>query len=116
MIDADYADDLALLSNIPAQAEYLLHGLKQAARDTDFYVNINNTEYLCFKQKGAIYTLSGKPLKLMDKCTYLDGNISFTESDVNVAKTQNTIDRQELTSARYRRKMQSRRHDRCDEW
>ena len=31
MIDADYADDLVLLTNTPAQAEYLLHSLKQAA-------------------------------------------------------------------------------------
>ena len=34
---ADYADDLALLSNTPAQAESLLHGLKQTARGIDFY-------------------------------------------------------------------------------
>ena len=31
--DADYADDIALLPNIPAQAESLLHSLEQAAGD-----------------------------------------------------------------------------------
>ena len=31
MTDADYADDLALLENTPAQAESLQHSLVQAA-------------------------------------------------------------------------------------
>ena len=34
--NADYADDLALLKNTPAQAESLLHRLEQA-------------EFMCFK-------------------------------------------------------------------
>ena len=38
---------------------------------------------LCFKQ-GVISTLSGRPIKLVDKFTYLDSNISSTESDVNI--------------------------------
>ena len=29
--DADYADDIALLANPPAQAETLLHGLERVA-------------------------------------------------------------------------------------
>ena len=32
MTNADYTDDLALLTNTPAQAESLLHSLEQAAR------------------------------------------------------------------------------------
>ena len=38
---------------------------------------------MCFKQ-GAISTLSGKPMKLLDHFTYLNRNISSTESDVNM--------------------------------
>ena len=45
MTDADYADDLVLLENKPGQVEGI--GL---------YVNANKTEYMCFKQKGAITT------------------------------------------------------------
>ena len=37
--DADYADDLALLVNTPAQAESLARYLEQAARSTVFYMN-----------------------------------------------------------------------------
>ena len=42
------------------------------------------TEYIRFKQEGAISTLSGKPLKLVDKFTYFSSIISSTESDVNI--------------------------------
>ena len=59
MTDANYTDDLVLLTNTPAQAEFLLHSLKQAA--------------------GCC-----KPLKLVDQFRYLGSNISSTESNVNI--------------------------------
>ena len=68
-------------STSPAQAESVL---EQAAGGTDIYVNANKIEYICFKEKGAISTLTGNPLKLVDQFTYLARNISSTESDVNV--------------------------------
>ena len=43
-----------------------------------------NAKFICFKQEGAISTLSVKPLKLVDLFTYLGSNISSTESDVNI--------------------------------
>ena len=64
MTDADEADDLALLVNTPAQVESLLHNLEQAAGSIG--LNVNETEYICFKQKGAVSILSVKPLKLVD--------------------------------------------------
>ncbi len=39
----DYADDIALLANTPAQAETLLHGLERAAAGTGLHVNIDKT-------------------------------------------------------------------------
>ena len=44
--DADYIDDLALLTNTHIQDEPLLHNLKQAARDTCLYMITNKTEYM----------------------------------------------------------------------
>ena len=41
MTDPDYADDLALLSNIPAEVESHLQHLKQAVRGIDLYMNAN---------------------------------------------------------------------------
>ena len=56
MTDVDYADDL--LTNTPAQ-----------------------TEFMYFKQ-GAISTSNVKPLKSVDKFTYIGSNISSPESNV----------------------------------
>ena len=82
--DADHADDLALLTNTLAQAESLLHSLEQAARGVGLYVNTDKTEFMCYNQDGAIDSLSGKSLKMVDHFVYLGSNISNTESGVNI--------------------------------
>ena len=48
-----------------------------------------------FKQKVAITTLNGRPLKLINKSTYLGSNISSTKSNVKIclAKAWKAIDR-----------------------
>ena len=81
--DADYADDIELLANAPAQAETLLHILERAAADIGVYVNAHKTEYMCFNQTGDISTLNGSSLKLVDKFTYLGSSVSSTETDIN---------------------------------
>ena len=43
--DPDYADDIALLANIPTQAESLLHSLERAAAGIGLHVNADKTEY-----------------------------------------------------------------------
>ena len=48
------------------------------------FVNSYKTEYMCFKQVGAISILKSKPLKLVDQLTYFDSNISSTDSDVKI--------------------------------
>ena len=64
-----YADDIAILANIPDQAETLLHSLERAAASIGLYVNAHKTEYMCYNQTGDITTLEGTPLKLVDKFT-----------------------------------------------
>ena len=78
--DGDYADDIAFLANIPAQAETLLHSLERAAASIGLYVNAHKTEYMCFNQRGNISTLNGSSLKLVDKFTYLGSSVSSTET------------------------------------
>ena len=46
--DDDYADNIALLTHTPAQAETLLHSLERAAAGIDLHVNADKTEYMCF--------------------------------------------------------------------
>ena len=53
----DYADDIAILANVPTQAETLLYSLVWA----------NRAEYMCFNQGGDISTQNSSSLKLVDK-------------------------------------------------
>ena len=46
--DANYADDIAILANAPAQAETLLHRLEWAAAGIGLHVNTHKMEYMCF--------------------------------------------------------------------
>ena len=48
--DADFANDIALLADTPAQAKTLLHSLEQTAVGIGIHVNAHKTEYMCFHQ------------------------------------------------------------------
>ena len=71
-----------------------MHRLEQATGGIGLHVNANKMEYMCFNPEGAISTLNDGSLKLVDKFTYLDSNVSSTESDINLhqAKTWIAID------------------------
>ena len=73
--DADYADDIALLANTPAQAETLLLGLERVATGIGLHVNADKTEYMYFNQRSDISTLNGNSLKLVGKFTYLGSSV-----------------------------------------
>ena len=71
------------LTNRPSQAKTLLHDLERAAAGIGIHVNSHKMEYLCFNERGNIFTLNGISLKRVDKFTYLGSNVSSTEKDVN---------------------------------
>ena len=56
----------------------LLHYLEKVARSIGLYMNSDKTEYMCFGPNGDIFTLDGKPLKMVDNFTYLGSDISST--------------------------------------
>ena len=89
--DPDYADDIAILVNTPAQAEFRLLSLELASGSIGLHVNANKTEYKCFKREGATSTQSSGSLKIVD--TYLGSSVSFTESDdiIRQAKARTII-------------------------
>ena len=93
--DADYAGDIVLLANAPAQAETLIHSLERAAAGIGLHVNAHKTEYMCFNQTGNISTLNGCALKLVDKLTYQGSSVSSTETDIDtrITKAWTAIDR-----------------------
>ena len=82
--DDDYSDDQVFLANTPAQVECLLHSLKQAARGIGLYVKSDKTDFMCFKQDGAIATLNDKLLTSINHFKYLGSYILSTESDINI--------------------------------
>ena len=92
--DADYANDIAFLANTTAQAETLLACLERVAGSFGLHVNADKTEYMRFNQKGDISTLKDRPLKLVEKFTYLGSSVSSTEKDINtrLAKAWTAID------------------------
>ena len=94
-MDADYADDIVFLVNTPAQTESLQYNLKRATGGRFFYVNADKTEYMCFNQRGDIFTLNSSPLKLVDKFTYLESSVSSSKNDINtrLAKAWTANDR-----------------------
>ena len=93
--DADYDDDIALLTNAPIQAETLLYCLERADAGIGLHVNAHKTEYMCFNQPGDISTLNGSALKLVDKFTYQGSSVSSTEIDIDtrIAKAWTAINR-----------------------
>ena len=83
IIDTDYADDIAILANAPAQAETQLHCLEQTAGGIGLHVNAHKTQYMCLNQTGDISTLGGNSLKLVDNFTFLGSSVSLTEKDID---------------------------------
>ena len=85
--DVDYADDIAILENTPAQAE-TLHCLERAPAGIGLHVKAQKTEHVCFNQTGDISTLSGSSLKLVNKFTYLGSCVSSSEKDIDTRQTK----------------------------
>ena len=60
-MDADDTDDQAVLANTPTQGKSQLHSLGARGKcDNSLYVNTDKTKLMCFKEDGAISTLSIK--------------------------------------------------------
>ena len=95
--DADYANDMALPTNVPDQAETLQHSLEPAAAGIGLHAH--KTEYMWINQTGDIFTLNGSSLKPADKFTYLGSSASSTETDINsrLAKAWAAIDKLSVT-------------------
>ena len=81
--NADYANDIVILANAPAQAKTLLHSLQWASAGIGLHVNAHKSEYMCFNQTSGISTLNGSSLKLVNKFTYLGNSVSLIETDID---------------------------------
>ena len=82
--DADFADDLALMSNYLEQAQLLLLRLEVAAEAVGLHVNFKKTEYMLYNlPDGDLVTLDGNKLKQVDDFKYLGAWIQSSEKDMN---------------------------------
>ena len=86
--DADNADNIAIQTNTPNQAETLLNSLERAAAGIGLHVNARKIEYMCYNQTGDISTLDWTSLKLVDKFTYVGSSVSSTEKDIEMQLTK----------------------------
>ena len=95
IMDADYADDIALLANTHALAESLLHSLERATGGIGLPINEVKTEYMCSNERSDISTQNGDSLKLVDKFTCFGSSISSIKNDINTrqAKAWTAIDK-----------------------
>ena len=84
LTDADYADDLALISDKCSNAEKMLHLLEYAAEKVGLKVNAKKTEYINYNHQGTIKTIKNQQLKNVDNFEYLGSNIASTEKDVDI--------------------------------
>ena len=80
--DADYADDLAALSDTIEDAGKLLQLIETAANAIGLHINEKKTEYIAFNQKETNEALKKKNIKQVDDFVYLGSHITSTETDV----------------------------------
>ena len=89
LTDADFADDIALISNSVENAQKLLNSLKSATNCVGPYLNESKSEYMSYIKSNddidnmIIKTISGYILKRVDDYTYLGSFASSSEKDFN---------------------------------
>ena len=66
--DADYADDLAVLTDQLKDATTLLHSIEEVASEIGLYVNAEKTEFICINQDSSegMKSLNGEKVKQVE--------------------------------------------------
>ena len=84
LMDTDFADDIALISESLFNAQSLLQSLEQASNCVGLYLNEKKTEYMkkCSNNSDfIIQTIQDKLLKMVSDYVYLGSYISSWEKD-----------------------------------
>ena len=84
--DADYADDIALLTDYIKDAEATLHRVENLAKVIGLFVNAAKTKFICLNQNAAsgIKSLNAETINLENYVNYHCSFIASTEQDVNI--------------------------------
>ena len=88
--DADYADDLAALSDNIEDATTLLQCIEESAKIIGLHINEKKTEYMSYNipENSNITTTNGQCLSKVDDFTYLGSHLASTEKDISIRLTK----------------------------
>ena len=82
--EADFADDLALLSDKIGNAEKLLRILETAAASVGLYMNTAKTKFIEVNTEKTITAQNVCDLEQVNDFNYLDSKIISSENDIQV--------------------------------
>ena len=87
--DADFADDLALLTNKLEEAQEFLLSLEKASNAVGLHLNESKTNYLPINSPhGIVKASSGMVLDAVDDFVYLGAHLDNPEHEFAVRKTK----------------------------
>ena len=52
--DADYADDISIITNNLREENVLLHSIEKSAKEIKLHINVDKTEYMTFNQHNTL--------------------------------------------------------------
>ena len=91
LIDADFADDIALLSNTINKVQVLLNAVESANQSVGLVMNAGKTKFMCDEQDSQIQSLKRLEQKTFECVTnfeYLSLWISITSRDIASCKVK----------------------------
>ena len=90
IVDAEFADDIALLSNDIRQADELLKRVERSAKKVGLHMNESKTKVLGVNidTSGKITTDAGNTLETVEDFVYLGAWVESTEHDIKVRKAK----------------------------
>ena len=84
--DLDFADDIALVSDLVTNAEALLHSVEDAASLVGLHCNKTKTEVISSTPNSSFRSLAGNSIKQVDDFKYLGSFVMNSEKDMKSRK------------------------------
>ena len=92
MTDADYADDIVLMSDTLQDAQTLLHRVEEAALDVGLSINTKKTKAILIGQEDQnLYTLDGNNIETVEDFQYLGVWIVDSKKEVRTRKSKGMV-------------------------
>ena len=88
--DLDFADDIALLSDTPAEAQELLQRVEEQAQTVGLHMNSDKTKVMKYNENRdvPIRSLNGNNLERVTDFQYLGSWVDSSEKDIDIRKAK----------------------------